>query len=53
MNIVEKIKIGENKTLELKEKLPSNESIAKTIIAFSNTSGGKLIIGVNDRREII
>jgi len=29
---------GENKTLEFKEKLPSNDSIAKTAIAFSNTS---------------
>jgi len=27
--------------------------LAKTIIAFANTSGGKLIIGVNDNREII
>ena len=39
--------------LELKEKLPSNESIGKTVIAFSNTSGGKLVIGVNDNREIV
>jgi ATP-dependent DNA helicase RecG len=33
--------------------LPKNDSIAKTAIAFSNTSGGKLIIGVNDTREIV
>ncbi|MEI7424397.1 MAG: ATP-binding protein [Prolixibacteraceae bacterium] len=32
--------------------LPKNEIIAKTVIAFSNTSGGKLIIGVNDNRKI-
>ena len=51
--LLEEIQIGENKRLEFKEKLPSNESIAKTIVAFSNTSGGKLIIGINDNREIV
>lgn len=53
MILLEKIKKGENKILEFKEKLPSNDSIVKTVIAFSNTSGGQLIIGVNDKREII
>jgi len=47
------IQKGENKKLEFKEKLPSNETIAKTVIAFSNTAGGKLLIGVNDNREIV
>lgn len=53
MTLMEQIQKGENKTLEFKEVFPKNESIAKTIIAFSNTSGGKLIVGVNDAREII
>jgi ATP-dependent DNA helicase RecG len=52
-NLINQIKDGENKTLEFKEKLPSNKGISKTITAFSNTSGGKLIIGVNDQREIL
>ena len=43
---------GEGKTLEFKAQLPQNNSIAKTIIAFSNTAGGRLIVGVNDRLEI-
>jgi ATP-dependent DNA helicase RecG len=53
MELVEEIKNGESKILEFKEKLPKGQTIAKTIIAFSNTSGGKLIIGINDDREII
>ena len=53
MNLLEKINQGESKTLELKEQLPANDSIAKTVIAFANTSGGKLVIGVTDQREII
>ncbi|MBN2596332.1 MAG: putative DNA binding domain-containing protein [Marinifilaceae bacterium] len=53
MTLIDNIKKGESKTLEFKEVLPKSEGIAKTVIAFSNTSGGKLIIGVNDKREII
>ena len=45
------IRKGESKTLEFKEQIPSNLSIAKTVIAFSNTAGGKLIIGVRFIRE--
>ena len=47
------IQKGENKKLELKEILPSNEKIAKTVIAFTNTAGGKLIIGVDDDKNIV
>ncbi|MBD8490025.1 putative DNA binding domain-containing protein [Echinicola sp. CAU 1574] len=53
MPLTDQIQQGESKTLELKESLPKNESIAKTIVAFSNTSGGKLIIGVNDQLSIV
>ena len=53
MYLIEAIKLGESKILELKEVLPNNDNISKTIIAFSNTSGGKLIIGVNDQREVV
>lgn len=53
MLLFEDIKKGENKTLEFKEKLPDSDNLAKTIISFSNTSGGKLIIGVTDKREVI
>ena len=51
--LLNKLKKGENKRLELKEKLPSNERVAKTVIAFSNTSGGKLVIGVKDNKELV
>lgn len=53
IKLLEKIKKGENKTLEFKVKLPSNDSITKTMIAFSNTSGGQLIIGINNNKEIV
>jgi len=53
VNILKQIKQGESKTIEFKEQIPNNNSIAKTAIAFSNTSGGKLIIGVRDNKEIV
>lgn len=43
------IKKGESKTVEFKETLPNENNIAKTIIAFSNMAGGKIIIGVEDK----
>lgn len=53
MNLFAQIEQGESKTLELKSQLPQYEQIAKTVVAFANTSGGKLVIGVNDNREVI
>ncbi|MFZ2654821.1 MAG: helix-turn-helix domain-containing protein [Victivallales bacterium] len=43
------IRAGESRILELKEKLPSSDAIAKTALAFSNGSGGKIILGINDK----
>ena len=51
--LLNQIKKGKNKKLELKETLPSNEKIAKTVIAFANTAGGKLVIGVDDKLNIV
>lgn len=49
----EQIKNGENRFLEFKVKLPSPENIAKTAIAFSNGAGGEILIGVDDKKNII
>ena len=45
MNLTEYIQQGEGKTLELKSRLPQHDQIARTMVAFANTSGGKLILG--------
>ena len=52
---IEDIIGNESKNTEFKEMLPKNsEKYVKTIIAFANTQGGKVIIGVADEsREIV
>ena len=53
MSLQKAIEKGEGKNLEFKVELPSGNTLAKTIIAFSNTGGGKVIIGVNNRGKIV
>ncbi len=47
------IAAGEHKGLEFKTQLPQRSQIAKTVIAFANTGGGKIVLGVDDQRQII
>ncbi|MBP5640020.1 MAG: putative DNA binding domain-containing protein [Victivallales bacterium] len=51
----ETIVYGESKNTEFKEMLPNNsEKYTKTVIAYANSQGGKLIFGVIDEtREIV
>lgn len=46
------IKKNEGATLEFKENIKS-ASLIPTIIAFANTSGGRIIIGINDKTRYI
>ncbi len=39
----------EGKTLEFKRDLSSPEPVLRTLVAFANTAGGTLLIGVEDR----
>jgi len=52
MDLINEIERGESKTIEFKEEIPSNNFIAKSGISFSNTGGGKLLLGVKDNGEI-
>ncbi len=42
----------ESTSLEFKAELPSKQQIIKTIVAFCNYFGGKLVIGVSDKQTI-
>jgi predicted HTH transcriptional regulator len=47
------IEDGESSTLEFKRKFNSPEKIAKEMIAFANSKGGKIIFGVDDDKTIV
>jgi ATP-dependent DNA helicase RecG len=53
MDIEKLIKLSESETLEFKRDTSSLGPILKTIVAFSNTAGGVLIIGIDDNGAII
>ena len=47
--ISEIIQQGESSKVQFKEKLPHTDSLAHELIAFSNSKGGIIIIGINDK----
>lgn len=49
LEILDIIQQGENSRVQFKERLPNIDSLAQEMVAFSNTEGGKIIIGVNDK----
>ncbi|MFN7096364.1 MAG: RNA-binding domain-containing protein [Gammaproteobacteria bacterium] len=53
MNISCLLKSPEGKTLEFKRDLSSVKPILKTLVAFANTAGGVLVLGVDDDKKII
>jgi predicted HTH transcriptional regulator len=48
MNIKKMIIAGEGVSLDFKKTITSCEKIARTMVAFANNKGGKLLIGVYD-----
>lgn len=55
MNLVElqqRVAVGENLHTELKSWPINPSSLAETLIAFANTDGGQLLIGVSDNGQL-
>ena len=48
MNLLDVLKRPEGKTLEFKRDLSSPDGVLRAIVAFANTAGGILLIGVED-----
>ena len=48
MDLITLLSRPEGKTLEFKRDLSSSDGVLKTIVAFANTSGGDLVLGVED-----
>ena len=52
IKINDSIKEGESETVEFKPSLSQMDKIMESISAFSNTNGGRIIIGVSDKGEV-
>ncbi|WP_407429704.1 helix-turn-helix domain-containing protein [Arcticibacter sp.] len=53
MNIRKLILEGEGTTLDFKKTITSSQKIAKSLVAFANNQGGRLLIGVTDEGKIV
>ncbi len=53
LDIQQLVARGEGPSLEFKRRTPEASRLAKEVIAFANTHGGKLILGVDDDGTIL
>ena len=51
--LIEKIMLGEDATIEFKREMPHRDSLADEIAAFANSEGGVILVGVDDYSEIV
>ncbi len=51
--LIDKIHLGEDSTIEFKRELPRRDSLADEIAAFANARGGVILIGVDDHGDIV
>ena len=49
----ELIEGGENSKVEFKRKFSESEKIAKEMIAFANSKGGRILFGVDDDKTVV
>ncbi len=49
----ELIENGENQRVEFKRKFTEPEKIAKEMIAFANTHGGRILFGIDDDKTVV
>lgn len=44
---------GESQMLDFKQTITDTHKIAKTLVSFANTHGGKILVGVRDDHQIV
>lgn len=49
LELVDIISTGETSKVQFKREIDNNDSIAAELIAFSNSRGGKLFLGIEDK----
>ena len=53
LELIERISNGEDSFTQFKENITNNVKLAEELVAFSNSKGGFLIIGVSDNHDIL
>jgi len=53
LELIERISNGEDSYTQFKENITNNDKLAEELVAFSNSLGGLLIIGVTDNNDIV
>jgi ATP-dependent DNA helicase RecG len=53
IELIELVSRGEDSRTQFKLNVTNAESLAGEIVAFSNSKGGKILVGVSDRGEIV
>ena len=53
LELIERISNGEDSYTQFKENINNNDKLAEELVAFSNSKGGILIIGVSDNNDIV
>ncbi|MCH6201282.1 ATP-binding protein [Aquiflexum sp. LQ15W] len=47
------LRTSEGLTIDFKQSITSAQKIAKTLVAFANSEGGTIVIGVSDKKKIV
>ncbi len=50
-DILELLEQGEGQTVEFEKQVPSDDDLAREMVGFANTTGGKMIIGLDDKNK--
>jgi len=49
--IIELLEQGEGQSVEFEKNIPSQDDIAREFVAFSNSDGGRFILGIDDKNK--
>jgi ATP-dependent DNA helicase RecG len=52
IEVIELISRGEDSRTQFKQNLHNSESLAGDLVAFSNSNGGRLLVGVDDHGNV-
>ncbi|MGB9612662.1 MAG: RNA-binding domain-containing protein [Candidatus Margulisiibacteriota bacterium] len=50
-DIIELLEQGEGQSVEFEKVIPSEDDIARELVAFSNADGGKIVYGIDDKNK--